>query len=79
MLFSYVTSFITPIFVSFYYMQLNVIYIMMEKLKAFCEEEGMSLDDLSAIEEGYQRRLGDAAEQMENMQITKRFVSTGEL
>jgi len=67
------TAFITPLFDSFYYMQLQVIYVMLEKFQAF---SGGKYDMSGDVEQNYLAKLGDTAEQIENMAITKRFGST---
>lgn len=48
--FEYATAFITPLFHSFYYMQLNIFYVMLEKLNAFAEQIGMDLKDAGDVE-----------------------------
>jgi amphiphysin len=61
--FEYATAFITPLFHSFYYMQLNIFYVMMEKLNAFAQQTGMDLQnagDVEAIFLEKQAGAGDA-------------------
>jgi len=66
--------FIDPLFHSFYYMQLNVYYIMLQKLQSFA---GGKYDlERKDIENIYYEQRGDAAEQIEELQITKRIAST---
>lgn len=48
--FEYATAFISPLFHSFYYMQLNIFYVMLEKLNAFAEATGMNLKDAGDVE-----------------------------
>ncbi|BEJ16375.1 hypothetical protein CspHIS471_0509800 [Cutaneotrichosporon sp. HIS471] len=71
------TRFIDPLFHSFYYMQLNVYYIMLEKLQSFSDGKY----DLARrdIEDLYLEQRGDAAEQMDELQITKRIQSTAKM
>ncbi|KAH8917367.1 BAR-domain-containing protein [Atractiella rhizophila] len=76
--FSYTQAFISPLFTSFYYMQLNVIYNMLEQLKGFVDNENM-IDLSVSIDDAYRQKLGDAAVQLDNMNITKRFVSTARM
>lgn len=71
------TRFIDPLFHSFYYMQLNVYYIMLEKLQSF--SDGKYDLERRDIEDLYFEQRGDAAEQLDALQITKRTQSTGEL
>ncbi len=71
------TRFIDPLFHSFYYMQLNVYYIMLEKLQSF--SDGKYDLERRDIEDLYLEQRGDAAEQLDALQITKRTQSTGEL
>ncbi|WVQ72630.1 hypothetical protein IAR50_002189 [Cryptococcus sp. DSM 104548] len=71
------TRFIDPLFHSFYYMQLNVYYIMMEKLQSFADGKyDLTRKDIENI---YLEQRGDAAERIEEMQITKRIISTAKL
>ncbi|KAK8864497.1 hypothetical protein IAR55_001747 [Kwoniella newhampshirensis] len=71
------TRFIDPLFHSFYYMQLNVYYIIMEKVQSFADGKyDMTRKD---IEDIYLEQRGDAAERMEELSITKRIVSTAKL
>ncbi|GMK55211.1 hypothetical protein CspeluHIS016_0202670 [Cutaneotrichosporon spelunceum] len=71
------TRFIDPLFHSFYYMQLNVYYIMLEKIQSFSDGKY----DLSRrdIEDIYLEQRGDAAERMDELQITKRTQSTAKM
>ncbi|ADV20384.1 hypothetical protein I315_01487 [Cryptococcus gattii Ru294] len=71
------TRFIDPLFHSFYYMQLNVYYIMMEKLQSFADGKyDLTRKDIENI---YLEQRGDAAERIEELQITKRIVSTAKM
>ncbi|RXK37065.1 hypothetical protein M231_05653 [Tremella mesenterica] len=71
------TRFIDPLFHSFYYMQLNVYYIMMDRLQSFADGKyDLSRKDIETI---YLEQRGDAAEQIEEMNITKRVQSTARL
>jgi len=71
------TRFIDPLFHSFYYMQLNVYYIVLEKVQAFAD--GKYDLERKDIENIYLEQRGDAAEQIEELQITKRIASTAKL
>nr|XP_031863366.1 uncharacterized protein CI109_001241 [Kwoniella shandongensis]KAA5530438.1 hypothetical protein CI109_001241 [Kwoniella shandongensis] len=69
--------FIDPLFHSFYYMQLNVYYIILEKVQSFADGKY----DLTSkdVENIYLEQRGDAAERMEELGITKRIVSTAKM
>lgn len=55
--------------------RLNVYYIMMEKLQSFADGKyDLTRKD---IEDIYLEQRGDAAERIEELQITKRIISTG--
>lgn len=69
------SKFIDPLFHSFYYMQLNVYYIMLEKLQSFAD--GKYDLERRDIEEIYLEQRGDAAEQLDELHITQRTASTG--
>jgi amphiphysin len=71
------TRFIDPLFHSFYYMQLNVYYIMLEKLQSF--SDGKYDLERRDIEDLYLEQRGDAAEQLDALQITKRTQSTAKM
>ncbi|WVF71288.1 hypothetical protein IAT40_006091 [Kwoniella sp. CBS 6097] len=71
------TRFIDPLFHSFYYMQLNVYYIMQEKIQSFADGKyDMTRTDIENI---YLEQRGDAAEQIEELQIIKRITSTAKM
>lgn len=57
------TNFIGPLFHSFYYMQLNIFYVMLEKLNAFSQQAGYNLNqgDVEAI---YLEKQGDAGQRV---------------
>ncbi|KAK1924314.1 hypothetical protein DB88DRAFT_463882 [Papiliotrema laurentii] len=71
------TRFIDPLFHSFYYMQLNVYYIMLEKLQSYADGKyDLSRKDIENI---YLEQRGDAAERLDELTITKRMVSTAKM
>lgn len=87
--FEHATNFVTPLFQSFYYLQLQVLYTMLE-----CVEGLVALVDAhrksqafasgryelgANVEDTYHAQLGDAAEQLEALTITKRYVSTAKM
>lgn len=56
--------------------RLNVFYLIQEKLQSFADGKyDLSRNDVENI---YLEQRGDAAEQLEDLTITKRMVSTGE-
>ncbi|WOO81199.1 Regulator of cytoskeleton and endocytosis [Vanrija pseudolonga] len=71
------TQFVDPLFHSFYYMQLNVYYIMLEKLQSFTD--GKYDLERRDIENVYFEQRGEAGEQLEELGITKRLVTTAKL
>lgn len=71
------TQFIDPLFHSFFYMQLNIFYILLEKTNSFGEEAKMDIANRpgSQIAEEYEARRGDIIAAVENLQIIKRIIS----
>lgn len=71
------TRFIDPLFHSFYYMQLNIYYLMMEKLQGFATESKYRYEVTGQqIQEEYQERRGDTWEKVDALTINKRMAST---
>lgn len=77
--FQYATAFITPLFHSFYYMQLNIFYMMLEKLNAYTQAVNMDLKNAGDVESIYQQKQGDAGAQLHDLSITKRGLSTAQI
>ncbi|KAF4584519.1 hypothetical protein EYR40_004513 [Pleurotus pulmonarius] len=75
------TQFIDPLFHSFFYMQLNIFYILLEKTNSFGEEAKMDIANRpgSQIAEEYEARRGDIVSVVENLQIIKRIISVSRL
>ncbi|KAI5120227.1 hypothetical protein M0805_000041 [Coniferiporia weirii] len=73
------TQFIDPLYNSFYYMQLNIFYMLMEKIHGFAEGKYDVQVTSSQIAEDYENKRTDAWEVIENMNITKRIVSTAKM
>jgi len=73
------TQFIDPLFHSFFYMQLNIFYLTLEKIQGFasgkCEIPPTADDAVSA----YEARQSDARHQIDNLNINKRLVSTSRM
>lgn len=63
------TKFITPLFHSFYYMQLNIFYVMLEKLSAFAQQAGYNIGEPADIEGIYLEKQGDAADRVSGIFI----------
>ncbi|KDN50343.1 hypothetical protein RSAG8_01679, partial [Rhizoctonia solani AG-8 WAC10335] len=70
------TQFIDPLFHSFFYMQLNIFYLMLEKLQQFASGKYETAGSAEDIENAYHLRTTDAIERIDGLQITKRVVST---
>lgn len=70
--FELASAFMTPLFHSFYYMQLNVFYLTMERLQGFAQGKyDLSNNSIALVEETYMAQLTDAAERLENLSIRK--------
>ncbi|KAG1716761.1 hypothetical protein ID866_359 [Astraeus odoratus] len=74
------THFIDPLFHSFYYMQLNIYYLFHDKLISFAEGR-YNVTSLSGsqIQSDYETNRTDAWSQIEDLNITKRIISTSKL
>lgn len=71
------THFIDPLFHSFYYMQLNVYYLFLEKMNSFAEGRYDVTNTSGAqIQADYEEKRTDAWSQIEDLNITKRIIST---
>ncbi|KAJ8593582.1 BAR-domain-containing protein [Rhizopogon salebrosus TDB-379] len=74
------TNFIDPLFHSFYYMQLNVYYLFLEKMNSFAEGRYDVTNVPGAqIQADYEEKRTDAWSQIEDLNITKRIISTSKL
>lgn len=74
------THFIDPLFHSFYYMQLNIYYLLLEKLHTFAEGRyDVSNVPGSQIQSDYEGKRTDAWSQIEELNIAKRIISTSKL
>ncbi|CCM01425.1 uncharacterized protein FIBRA_03476 [Fibroporia radiculosa] len=73
------TQFIDPLFHSFFYMQLNVFYLMLEKLNGFAEGRYDVSISGAEIASEYETKRTDAWENIEALHICQRFVSTSKL
>ncbi|KAJ4485486.1 BAR-domain-containing protein [Lentinula aciculospora] len=72
------TQFIDPLFHSFFYMQLNIFYIILEKMNNFSEEAKYDISNISGNEicSNYESQRSDAWSQIEELNIAKRIIST---
>ncbi|KAF8550314.1 BAR-domain-containing protein [Imleria badia] len=74
------TQFIDPLFHSFYYMQLNIYYLFLEKMNSFAEGRyNVTNVPASQIQSDYENKRTDAWSQIEDLGITKRILSTSKL
>ncbi|KAK7468492.1 BAR adaptor protein Hob1 [Stygiomarasmius scandens] len=75
------TNFIDPLFHSFFYMQLNIFYLILEKMNNFAEEAKYDVTNISGsqITANYEEARTDAWNQIESLNIAKRIISTSKL
>ncbi|KAF6766426.1 hypothetical protein DFP72DRAFT_866466 [Ephemerocybe angulata] len=75
------TNFIDPLFNSFYYMQLNIYYLILEKMQSFADESKYDITNVpgSTIQADYEAKRTDAWEHIENLNIVKRIISVSRL
>ncbi|KAG8220133.1 hypothetical protein J3R82DRAFT_1154 [Butyriboletus roseoflavus] len=74
------SQFIDPLFHSFYYMQLNIYYLFLEKMNSFAEGRyDVTNGSASQIHSDYENKRTDAWSQIEDLGIAKRIVSTSKL
>ncbi|KAH9855785.1 BAR-domain-containing protein [Lenzites betulinus] len=73
------TQFIDPLFHSFYYMQLNIFYLMLDKLNGFAEGKFEVTVPAAQIASDYEAQRSDALERIEALNITKRLISTARM
>jgi len=73
------SKFIEPLYHSFFYMQLNIYYIVLEKLSGFAEDKYDVSLDFPGIASDFEAKRPDALQQIEGMAITKRIISTSRL
>ncbi|BGP26538.1 BAR adaptor protein Hob1 [Rhodotorula toruloides] len=71
------TSLISPIFQTFYYIEIGILYTLLDKLQAFATStygaDALAVDGLETM---HHERMGDVPERIEALSITKRFTST---
>ncbi|THH32623.1 hypothetical protein EUX98_g1582 [Antrodiella citrinella] len=72
-------QFIDPLFHSFFYMQLNVFYLLLEKLSGFAEGRYDVTVTAAQIAVDYEEKRGDVSAQVEELNITKRIASVSKM
>jgi amphiphysin len=70
-----VTRFMDPLFQSFFYMQLNIYYLILEKMQGFADGKYDISLKYGEITTSYEDRKGDAQEKVDNMHIVKKIIS----
>ncbi|KAJ6569581.1 hypothetical protein B0H19DRAFT_1209479 [Mycena capillaripes] len=75
------TQFIDPLFSSFFYMQLNIFYLILEKMNGFAEETKYDITNVpgSQIARDYEEKRSDAWSAIEDLNITKRIISVSKM
>jgi len=75
------TQFIDPLFNSFFYMQLNIYYLILEKMNSFADEGKYDISNVPAaqIAQEYEDKRTDAWSVIEGLGIVKRIVSVSRL
>ncbi|KAF9454932.1 BAR-domain-containing protein [Macrolepiota fuliginosa MF-IS2] len=75
------TQFIDPLFNSLFYMQLNIYYLILEKMNSFADASKLDIANMpgSQIAQTYEEKRTDAWHVIENMNIVKRIVSVSRL
>ncbi|KAH9949532.1 BAR-domain-containing protein [Amylocystis lapponica] len=72
-------QFIDPLFHSFFYMQLNIFYLLLEKLTGFAEGKYDVSVPGTQIVSDYEEKRSDSFAQIEALNITNRITSTSKL
>ncbi|SJL05390.1 related to RVS167-BAR adaptor protein [Armillaria ostoyae] len=75
------TQFIDPLFHSFFYMQLNIFYLILEKMNTFAETAKYDISNVPGqqICDEYEQNRTDAWSQIEELGITTRIISVSKL
>ncbi|KAJ7293886.1 hypothetical protein C8J57DRAFT_1162760 [Mycena rebaudengoi] len=75
------TQFIDPLFSSFYYMQLNIFYLILEKVNGFADETKYDVSNVpgTQIAQDYEGKRTDAWNSIEELGITKRIISVSKM
>ena len=70
------TAFITPLFQTFYFVKVGILYTLLEKMQGFQGENFGELP-IEHLEEMHASKIGDTQERIESLTVSKRFVGTG--
>ncbi|TFK40932.1 hypothetical protein BDQ12DRAFT_646537 [Crucibulum laeve] len=75
------TQFIDPLFNSLFYMQLNIYYLILEKMNSFADEAKYDIANVpgAQIAQEYEDKRTDAWSLIENLNIIKRIISVSKL
>ncbi|PPQ98901.1 hypothetical protein CVT24_003532 [Panaeolus cyanescens] len=75
------SQFIDPLFNSFFYMQLNIYYLIFEKMNSFADDAKYDIQNISAaqIAQEYEEKRTDAWQVIENLNIIKRIISVSRM
>jgi amphiphysin len=75
------TQFIDPLFNSFFYMQLNIYYLLLEKMNSFADESKYDISNVpgAQITQEYESKRTDAWSVIENLGIIKRIISVSRM
>jgi len=75
------TQFVDPLFHSFFYMQLNIFYVFLEKINTFAEDGKFDIANTPGeqIAADYEQNRTDAWKKIEDLNIIKRIISVAKL
>ncbi|KAF9056403.1 BAR-domain-containing protein [Panaeolus papilionaceus] len=75
------SQFIDPLFNSFFYMQLNIYYLIFEKMNSFADDAKYDIQNVPAaqIAQDYEEKRTDAWQVIENLNIIKRIISVSRM
>ncbi|KAF8973843.1 hypothetical protein BDZ97DRAFT_397918 [Flammula alnicola] len=75
------TQFIDPLFDSLFYMQLNIYYLLLEKMNSFADESKYDISNQpgAQIAQDYEDKRTDAWSLIENLGVVKRIISVSRL
>ncbi|KAI0045758.1 BAR-domain-containing protein [Auriscalpium vulgare] len=73
------TRFIDPLFHSFFYMQLNIFYMLLEKINQFSDGKYEVSVPAAQIGEDFIAKRGESAAVVDALSIVQRFISTSKL
>ncbi|GAA5883789.1 hypothetical protein JCM16303_002373 [Sporobolomyces ruberrimus] len=69
------STFISPVFQTFYYIEVGILYTLLEKMQSWSSQVYGDLS-IEGLESMHYERLGDVGERLEALSVTKRFTST---